>query len=55
MSDVLVLAEVVDGAVAKPTLELLTLAGRIGDARRRRSSAPPTRSPQSWGSTAPSG
>ena len=30
MSDVLVVAEVVDGAVAKPTLELLTLAGRIG-------------------------
>jgi electron transfer flavoprotein alpha subunit len=30
MSDVLVVADLVDGGVAKPTLELLTLAGRIG-------------------------
>lgn len=31
MSNVVVVAEVVDGAVAKPTLELLTLARRIGE------------------------
>ena len=31
MSEVLVLAEVVDGKVTKPTLELLTLARRLGD------------------------
>ena len=31
MSQVLVVAEVADGTVAKPTLELLTLARRIGD------------------------
>ncbi|WP_375425223.1 electron transfer flavoprotein subunit alpha/FixB family protein [uncultured Friedmanniella sp.] len=31
MSQVLVVADLVDGAVGKPTLELLTLAGRIGD------------------------
>ena len=31
MSDVIVVAEIADGAVAKPTLELLTLARRIGD------------------------
>jgi electron transfer flavoprotein alpha subunit len=30
MSDVLVVAEVIDGVVAKPSLELLTLARRIG-------------------------
>src|SRR4051794_15579417 len=30
MSDVLVVAELAEGAVAKPTLELLTLARRIG-------------------------
>ena len=31
MSEVLVVAELVDGAVTKPTLELLTLARRLGD------------------------
>ncbi len=31
MSEVLVLADTVDGTVAKPTLELLTLARRLGD------------------------
>lgn len=31
MSEVLVVAELVDGAVGKPTLELLTLARRIGE------------------------
>ena len=31
MSEVLVVAEVVDGTVTKPTLELLTLARRLGD------------------------
>lgn len=31
MSEVLVVAETADGVVAKPTLELLTLARRIGD------------------------
>ena len=30
MSDVIVVAEVVDTSVAKPTLELLTLARRLG-------------------------
>ena len=36
MSEVLVVAELVDGAVAKPTLELLTLARRIGRSGRGR-------------------
>ena len=31
MSEVLVVAELLDGAVTKPTLELLTLARRLGD------------------------
>ena len=31
MSEVLVVADVVEGAVTKPTLELLTLARRLGD------------------------
>ena len=31
MAEVLVVAELVDGAVTKPTLELLTLARRLGD------------------------
>lgn len=31
MAEVLVLVDHVDGAVRKPTLELLTLARRIGD------------------------
>ena len=31
MSEVLVVADVVDGTVTKPTLELLTLARRLGD------------------------
>ena len=31
MSEVLVVAELVEGGVAKPTLELLTLARRLGE------------------------
>ena len=31
MSEVLVVAELLDGAVTKPTLELLTLARRLGE------------------------
>ena len=36
MSDVVVVAELADEHVAKPTLELLTLARRIGSPGRRR-------------------
>ena len=61
MSEVLVVAEQVDSHMSKPTLELLTLARRLGDpvavvfaetddavAKTRRRPRPSRRSPPVW-------